>query len=431
MKAEDLGSTLYLRAAYKDPWLNLIKRDRWPVGAGLIRSAFTIGRSEPTTDEETWAAIATVSGETFVGSCGVTYNQTHVGHKEITYKPEGFGLVGPLMCVDDFTLHWNSEDFWMKYFQALEKRNTKSITNRLENIYMNYVPKASASTSFSYIDGNPSTQPPGSTVDMTGVTVPDCGLDQTHLDETANILMEEGADEPNTNGWCTQGANGPIFPLLIGVEMSAKLLKANVDIRSDYNISFQGWGDANPVIKRRGASRVVGNFRHVITRFPARWARVANGATIALTPDTNYTNSSGSAQWKRIPRFYMTTNSTFATKGQVAETNDSWRDPAIAGYEAALVLNPWVYTEEVLVPVNSVSNARFPTQNYFGEWKFVTGNDAVLGFDDCAGVKDPTHKNGRHFAEYRHAAKPIFPQYGRMILFKRCVDDFECPCPAT
>jgi hypothetical protein len=117
MKVEDLGPTLYLRASYKDPWLNLVNRDTWPVGAGLVRSAFTVGRSEPATDEETWVAVAVTSGGTYAGSCGVTYNQTYVGHLEVTYKPEQFGLVGPLVCQDDLTLHWNSQDFWEKYFQ--------------------------------------------------------------------------------------------------------------------------------------------------------------------------------------------------------------------------------------------------------------------------------------------------------------------------
>ena len=78
MKVEDLGPTLYLRASYKDPWLNLVNRDEWPVGAGLDRSAFTIGRSEPATDEETWVAIAVKTGGSYTGSCGVTYNQTYV-----------------------------------------------------------------------------------------------------------------------------------------------------------------------------------------------------------------------------------------------------------------------------------------------------------------------------------------------------------------
>lgn len=408
MRVEDLGPQLYLRASYKDPWLNLIPRDVYPEGAGLVRSAFTIGRSEPATDEETWNAITTLSGNSFIGSCGTTYNQTQVGYLETTYAPEGFGLVGPLICQDDLTLHWNSRDFWEKYFQALEKRNVQSITNRLMNIYMNYVPKAAALASgFTYVAGNFTTQPPGSTVDLSTITTPTCGLLQDHLDTTAIILTEIGADEPNTNGWITQGAAGPIFPILIGQEASNKLLLNNAELRDDYRAAFMGWGDANPVIQRLGASRVIKNFRHMITRFPPRWKLVGGVLT-------------------RVPRYIMSTSSTDATKGQVAIVNPEYDNANIAGWEGAIVLSPWVFHEEVLQPVNAAPGMKWTPQNYFGEWRFVTGNDALLGFSGCTGVSDPVHKLGRHFAEYRHAAKPIFPDFGRLIVYQRCPTTYDC-----
>lgn len=412
LRVEDLGPTLYLRASWKDPWLNLVPRAEYPVGAGLVRSAFTIGRSEPSTDEETWNAISQTSGGTFVGSCSTTYNQTFVGYKETTYNPEGFGLVGPLVCQDDLTLNWNSTDFWAKYFMALEKRNIKSITNRLANIYMNYATKVIPNTDGSYTEvaGNITTQPPGSAVDLTGVTTPPaCGLGQDLLDQQAIALSEEGADQENTNGWITQGPSGPEFPLLIGEGASNQITLNNAELRDDYRSAFMGWGDANPVIQRIGASRVIKNFRHIITRFPPRW-KITDG-TNALV---------------RVPTWLMSTSSTDASKGQVAVINPDWRNPGIAAIEGATVINPWVFTEEVLRPVNAAPGMNWTPQNYFGEWRFVTGNDALLGFSNCTGVSDPTHKLGRHFAEYRHAAKPIFPSYGRLILFKRCPAVVDC-----
>lgn len=407
MRAEDLGPTLYVRASWKGPWLNLIERSGWPVGAGLVRSAFTVGRSEPATDEETWVPIAVTNGETYTGSCSTTYNQTYVGYKENTYKPEGFGLVGPLICQDDLTLHWNSADFWEKYFQALEKRNVKSITNRLANVYMNYVPKAVAATDFHYIDGDIATQPAASAVDLSGLDCPECGLIQDYLDETAEILDEEGASDPNSNGWITQGPSGNEYPLMIGQKASNTLLRQNAELRRDYRDAYEGLGEANPVIKRLGATLIIKNFRHMVTLFPPRW-------------------SCSQGSFTRIPTWVMSTNADDASKGRVAIVNPDWRDPEIANVEGAIVWNPWVMTEEVLMPVNSLPGANLKPQNYFGEWKFVTGNDALLGFDGCTGISDPTHKQGRHFAEYRHACKPIFPTYGRLILFARCPTDYDC-----
>lgn len=407
MKAEDLGPTLYVRASWKDPWLNLINRESWPVGAGLVRSAFTVGRSEPATDEETWVEIAVTDGENYTGSCSTTYNQTYVGYKENTYKPEGFGLVGPLICQDDLTLHWNSADFWEKYFQALEKRNVKSITNRLMNVYMQYVPKAVAATDFHFHDGDISTQSPPSSPDLSALECSDCGLIQDYLDTTSQILMEEGATDPNSNGWITMGPNGPVFPLMIGVDASNKLLLQNAELRQDYRDAYNGLAEANPVIQRLGATLIIKNFRHMITLFPPRWS-CSNGT------------------YTRVPTWVMSTNANDASKGRVAIVNPNWRDPSIATHEGCIVWNPWVMTEEVLMPVNSLPGAQLKPQNYFGEWKFVTGNDALLGFDSCTGVADPTHKLGRHFAEYRHALKPIFPTYGRLIVFKRCPAEYDC-----
>ena len=66
LRVEDLGPRLYKRATWLDPWLNLIPREEWPVGAGLVRSSFEVGRSEPTVEEENWTAITVNSGSTFV-----------------------------------------------------------------------------------------------------------------------------------------------------------------------------------------------------------------------------------------------------------------------------------------------------------------------------------------------------------------------------
>lgn len=428
-KTEDLGPTLYVRASWKDPWLNLVPRGAYPQGAGYVRSSFTVGRSEPASDEETWNAIAAINADTNPqGACNITYNQTYVGLKEDQYKPENFGLMGPLVCQDDLTMYWQSQEFWEKYFQALEKRNRKSIINRLGNVYMQYVPKASANSNFTFYAGDITTQPAPAAVDLSdlqGGNIPTSELTQEMLDATAVELMEEGADEPNTNGWITQGPDGAVFPLYIGQSISHRLLLNNSELRSDFNQSFQGWGEANPVIKRLGASRIIKNFRHIINRFPPRWTTQQVDATGAQGHGVGYVYGADDGVLKRVPTWQMSTASDDATKGQVAIVNPSWRDPSKAKYEGVTVFNPWVMTEEVLMPVNSAPGMKLKPQNYFGEWMFVTGNDALLGISGCTGIQDPLHKQGRHFAEYRHALKPIFPIFGRFILFTRCVSSFD------
>lgn len=460
-KSEDLSETLYVRASWRDPWLGLVPRGNYDKGTGYVRSSFQIGRSEPSTDEESWQTIQKLS-DNASGACALTYNQTYNGFHEDQYKPEMFGLMGPLVCQDDFTMYWKSAEFWEKYFQALEKRNRKSVINRLGNIYRQYVPKAAANSSFTFVAGDVATQPAPQVVDLSGLAAspPTSELTQEMLDATAQELLEEGADEPNSNGWITQGPQGAVFPLLIGQNMSNRLFLNNSELRTDLNQSFQGWGEANPVIKRMGASGILKNFRHVINRFPARWALMRTGeqlnytstglnsttgvqqyiqATIAgavatftvkllsdnSTVTTFTATAAGGQAYVRIPTWTQSTQSADATKGQVAVVNGVWRDAAVANYESVEVLNPWVMTEEVLMPVNSMPGMKLKPQNYFGEWNFVTGNDALLGIGGCTGITDPLHKQGRHFAEYRHALHPIFPLFGRLILFIRCPSSFD------
>lgn len=326
-------------------------------------------------------------------------------------------------------MYWQSTEFWEKYFQALEKRNRKSVINRLGNVYIQYVPKASANASFAYIAGDIATQPAPSTPVLTGLqggNIPTSELTQEMLDATAVELAEEGADEPNSNGWITQGPDGPVFPLYLGQWISHRLLLNNSELRSDFNQSFQGWGETNPVIKRLGASRIIKNFRHIINRFPPRWTTLQVDSTGAQ--GGGYVGGVYGADdgiLKRVPVWTMSTAAADATKGRVAIVNPSWRDPAKAMFEGCTVMNPWVMTEEVLMPVNSAPGMKLKPQNYFGEWMFVTGNDALLGIDSCTGIQDPLHKQGRHFAEYRHALKPQYAVYGRFILFKRCSSSFD------
>lgn len=450
-KTEDLGPTLLHRGLYRDIWMNVVPRAEWTKGAGYVRSNFEVARSVPETDEETWTAIQPLNTETNAnGACGITYDQTYVGEHENQYKPEMKGLMGPVVCQDDFTMAWKSEAFWADYFTSLEKRSFMTVSNRVGNVYRQYVYKAAAASNFGFVVGKwQGVQPPPSSVDMTDYTtgslgLPTSELTQEMLDSTARELIQEGAQDGDTNGWITWSADGPIFPLHIGLQMSKRLLLNNAELRSDYNQSFQGWGEANPVIKRIGASRIIGNFRHVITAFPARWISVPDGATVNITATglksntgvtTTYANATGTLVLKRIPTYVNSTDSFDVTKGRAGVVNGVWNDPnptVIAGdatqvaiYESVEVLNPMVMALEVLMPVNSMPGMKLTPQNYFGEWRFVTGNDAFLGIGGCTGIIDPQHTQGRHFGTYRCGHRPDHPIYGRMILFRLCANAFS------
>jgi hypothetical protein len=71
----------------------------------------------------------------------------------------------------------------------------------------------------------------------------------------------------------------------------------------------------------------------------------------------------------------------------------------------------------------SGAGTKWDAKNYMGDWDFITGGNQIHT-EHCA---DPRNKLGRHFAEYAHAPEPISPEFGRLIIYKRCPsEDYEC-----
>lgn len=374
---------------------NMVERGEFPQEQGLTLSTFTIGRSLPTTDEPDFEAITLTEGESYIGACGTTYNDVAVGFNERTFGPERFGWKGITICQDDLIFSWRRDKFLDAYMRAMEKNVSWTIENRLAAIYDHFVPKSLAGSDFGFDTGGTGNPAQGPVLTMSATT---CELTQETLDKTAAILIEEGATEsPYSDGWIQLSEQGPIFPLQIGMEQSAQILKRNDDLRLDYRAAYQGAQEMSPVIQRLGASRVIGNFRHVVVTHPPRYTH--NG--------TDYI---------RVPTWTMPSG----TKGNVAVLNPSWQS---APYEAVRVLTPSVFRSLVIRPVNrSGANTSFEPKDYMGDWDFITGGERI---GDTAGC-DPRHKLGKHFAEYAHAPEPISPEFGRLIIFKRCDNDLEC-----
>ena len=146
-----------------------------------------------------------------------------------------------------------------------------------------------------------------------------------------------------------------------------------------------------------GATRQIKNFRHIPNLRPPR-----------------YTYAEVGNKYTRVPTYVMNA----ATKGKKAVLNP---DYISADYEAAVVLNPSVFTSEIVPPVNSAGGVSWNPTSYMGEWKWVTGGSKIQSpANDC---EDPLDKLGRHFAEFKHAARPEFPNHGMSLIFKRACKD--------
>jgi hypothetical protein len=221
-------------------------------------------------------------------------------------------------------------------------------------------------------------------------------LTQEMLDSLATHLITIGATDPDNQGWINLGESGPVFPLMIGLEMSNQLATNNADLRNDirYAESTKGMKGAM-LLQRIGANREIKNFRHIPVIFPPRYTY--NGTA-----------------YVRVNTF----EDTAGTKGTVSTVTAAY---LAAPYEAAVVLSPWVFKSEIVRPVNAAAGLSWSPTNSMGEWMFVTG--AHKWDTDCP---DPLEKYGRHFAEFKHAPKPIFPEYGVTLIYKRCpVNSFQ------
>lgn len=402
--SESLGDHLMRRASHKSVWMNAMPKGTYKNGTGLTQTTFTIENTEVYETEENWNDISLSAGSLVPGSdtavagtpstqgaCAIEWNDITTGMTERSYSLKKFGLRGDVLCADDLTFAWQAQSFLAAYQQELAKRLQRTWELKYFNEYVNLVPKVSCTGTLAAPEiVTDSTEGLPSATNMT-LTQPAVGLTQEALDQVAVSLIEGGATEGDSNGFITLGAEGPVFPLLLGMEASAKIAKNNDKLREDLR-----YGDPHELLKRMGASRILGNMRHVVTTQPARYRQDPNNA----------------GGYKRIAP-YVEAN---ASKGKKAVVNPEYvsKDPTNgAPYEAAVVLNPSVFTSEVVKPVNSAAGMNWNPKSYSGDWKFIVGGDVICD------TSDPTGRLGRHFGEFACAIRPVRPEDGRIILFER------------
>lgn len=395
---ESLSEDVYLLASYKSIFMNLIPRGTFPRGQGVVRSVFTIGRSEPTTDYPEFTSVEVAAGNEYTGVCNVTYNEIPVGFNESTYGPEVFGWRGPTLCEDRMMFDFNIETFIPLYVRAISKNTEAAIANRFQSIYMTMVPKSVANEDYHTVDGTTTIHPP--TTPPLTLDESLCFISQEMLDYTANELIDAGATDIDTDGWITMGGDGPLFPIYIGLQASKQLMIENAELRADLRYADMGEGNGARTIQRLGAKKTLGNFVHIPNLRPPRFTY--DGTKYVPVPS-------------RV--------AVAGTQGQVTQANPNWVNPATAPYEGLFVLTPWVFTSEVVPPVSSAGGGvAFNPINHVGEFQFITGGKEI-STGECF---DPRKKLGAHFAEYWHSPRPVYPLYGRLIIFKRCPVSLTC-----
>lgn len=389
---ESFDQDILRRASPTSLWMNAIPRGTFAQGVGTTQTTFVIANSEPTSDNENWTDITLTNGQITLGNdantsgCDITYNQVEVGFTEQTYGPRQFGLKGPVICEDNLTFQHDAAKFLMAYETEMTKRAKRSWEFEMRRQYMLMGEK--------YGDGD---LIGAALTPISAITeIPQSQLTQDLLDVVAATLIDGDATEPDSDGYVTLGETGPIFTLNIGVEASNRILKLDPELRADARFATMGKGIQDPtgLFARIGAARVIGNFRHAITTIPPRFDVIGG---------------------------HLVQRNTFimvdTTQGKKAVRNPLWIN---AEYEAAIVVLPTVFEAEIVKPMTGAGSFKFRPQNYMGEWEFVTGAYR-LGLD----CDDPLDKLGQHVANFKYAPRPMFPEHGKVIIFKRCPRDIE------
>lgn len=396
---EDLSNIISRWASYSSIWLNLISRSTFPLHIGTNRSVFAVGNIEPTTGDGSWRPIDLSNALGTAGDamdtpneiCTDSWTDVEWGFYEDTYGPEISQLRGPVICRKNLLFSHSPDLFYGAYLGELAKRAQREWERNLQFHHRRLSLKAIAATDF---DSQFYAQE-----GLTNMTCPECELTQEMLEAVAARLIEDGATNPDQAGFIRWEESGPIFSLYIGMQQSQRILRQNSELRQDYR-----FGDPSTLIARIGATRVIGNFRHIINQRPVRYS-CTDGDFTEVQP---YIDAAGGDA---------------PTKGSNQIINPSWRT---ALYEGADVLSPELFTSEIVPPQNSVAGLTFdPAANYMGDWKFIEG--AYKWDTDCP---DPNHDRARHFAEFIHAPRPNVAarfRYGFHIIFRRCTGtSFEC-----
>lgn len=356
-------------------WYNAIPRGTFVKNQGVTRSTFQIKASEPADDQSLWYNVTLSDGQPN-NACDVNYEDIGVSFFERTYGPKKRRFRGPVICRENLTFQHTPEQFLNSYVDEMGRVIARVWEFTLRRDYVNF--------GNVYVDGTKYSGPNA----LASAPRAYEGISQDRLDDMASEMIDLGAGG-EAGGYTTFGDEGPIFPLEIDKNSSRQVLNANSTIRDNSRYASMGKGADSDLsfFKAVGASRIIGNFRHMTTNVPLR-LNYTGGAWVVVSPFKDIT----------------------AVGSDGVILTDAFKN---AAFEAAIAIVPNAFRADVVTP----TNWNFPdTTNYNGEWDFIVGGERIC----TPSAYDPQHEKGRHFAKIEYAPAPIEPYLASTYIFKRC-----------
>jgi hypothetical protein len=367
-----LGPWFYRRKIFgQSPEIQLVKREEYPREMGYDFRVLTYERAAPTSILS-WSTASAFSAGEDCGACANSFNEVDVGFTTRTTTLHKYEVKSRMFCVEDFKAAWevrqqleairNALGQWVKL--AWEQRV------REDNFtFCKYKVVADGSIDGNFSSNMATAYPTACATDI---------LQQSLLDHYYARLYRDGA----ADGAVGMDGGAPILPLLVGPETSLALKMQDANVRADYR-----YGDGKELLKGLFVSRVQRNFAHIVTPFPRRFNCVA-GVYTEVAP-------------------FASENKTVLTGSELAAAYLN------APYEEAVIHSRELYAHMVPRPItNPGGGTSFDPVSYTGD--FVWANIKDVDGTNVFGTQ------GKWYGRLYVAPRPIRPELGVSIVFRRC-----------
>lgn len=381
-----LSLDVHERYSVDGPWGRLVRVGKFPQGMGTSLTEVTIERvlsgnfEGPQDSAGDWANVGVDSGSgTTMAGCVPVPNNLYFGQSTRPWQLQTKSYQTPCICLDDLKTSFAIENQIAKTVQQLTQLTKTVLDNRRRSQYFIQVNKivAGSSTEYSSSTGTINTANGGNPLPL-----PTFQLSQDQLDELRVQLIRDGAGH-NALG----KENGtPVLGLITSPETSRQLLRNNPDLRQDIR-----YATPSELIAPLGVERSFQGFYHMIDLEVPRYTW------------------SGTAYVQQYP--YVNTGSG---NNYIWSINPAYNT---APYEAAFIFHPDVYEEAVQQVGPNIPGAAFEDFPYYysGQFFWLNIRDAV---------NNPLGKVGRWLSVFTNGSRPIAPYLGRVIIHKRCANDF-------
>jgi hypothetical protein len=372
-EAGRIGPDIHRKVLDTSVWLKLTKQESWPDEMGETISVLTYGRSLPTVADNSGDITSTwnnVSFNTVVAdpsNCVPQASVIEFTHYLRTYNLQQSALESPPLCINDLRYSFKRKEQLSNIFDILTENVAYSWKERYRNEYVRMAENKGVAEhgNLSFATTMPDTAPTAT-------------LTQEMLDKVYLRLVRDGAGL-NPLG---RADGRPEFGVILGSEASMNLIRDNDgNVRYDFRYSTR----ANELLNPLGIDRSFRGFYHMVDDFSPRW---------------NFEDDA----WVRVYPYIKDTSPN--ARGWVVNP-----DYETAEYEDAIVYHRDVFVSMVPKPITAPGgNTKFDPVAYKGDFRWLNIQDRTLNPDKTIGYFRAVLSNG---------SKPLKPEYGYVIRFKR------------